>query len=497
MDDSHPLSLGPPATVSVARAAPLLAAAAASLAVAVRALKVASGGDESIVQAIPDDAFYYIVLAKHFAASLSWTFDGVRPTSGFHLVWAYLLAAFYRVWPEATLQQVFAFAAGAGCVCHAAAAYMLTCALGRSAAAATATVLVFCAGSVPATAVFCMESPWLTLTAAATCAALVSERTPGLGLLALGVAGCLCRTDFIILPAAFALTQWRRGLRAPALWCLLGAAVGVLVVAAHSFAISGAFVQASAATKARWSQLVGPDVRPPLYALGLVLDTRLGPQSNLIGQLVVFVAVVRGRNPAGLIALLGYAAAYTFSAAAVQPWYASSFAIPVLLVVWSALASVRVSSPWLLAAAVALTGAAALLRDDHAWWPNQRGPMLAGRILARGQQPGWTGAWNAGVLSYFAGGRIVNLDGLVNDEVYPFIRENQLLEYLAARDIRIIADYGAMVGSRAARERGGYDTPATDACIKKVSKLKDGPRWYDSELNIYQVDAACVGSHRR
>jgi len=41
---------------------------------------------------IPDDAFYYLVLARNFAESGSWTFDHMSTTSGFHPLHAFYLA---------------------------------------------------------------------------------------------------------------------------------------------------------------------------------------------------------------------------------------------------------------------------------------------------------------------------------------------------------------------------------------------------------------------
>ena len=56
--------------------------------------------DELRIQYIPDDAFYYLTLARNYAALGSWTFDsGVSVTSGFHLLFAYLLASAYSILP--------------------------------------------------------------------------------------------------------------------------------------------------------------------------------------------------------------------------------------------------------------------------------------------------------------------------------------------------------------------------------------------------------------
>ena len=44
---------------------------------------------ETAIGAVPDDAFYYLKLAQNRVLLGVWTFDGVSPTSGFHLLHAY------------------------------------------------------------------------------------------------------------------------------------------------------------------------------------------------------------------------------------------------------------------------------------------------------------------------------------------------------------------------------------------------------------------------
>ncbi|MFC2043471.1 hypothetical protein ACFLUA_04910, partial [Chloroflexota bacterium] len=53
---------------------------------------------ESIqVQYIPDDAFYYLMLAKNFIKLGTWTFDGSSLTSGFHPLLAYILTSIHLI----------------------------------------------------------------------------------------------------------------------------------------------------------------------------------------------------------------------------------------------------------------------------------------------------------------------------------------------------------------------------------------------------------------
>lgn len=506
---------------AIARSGPYLAALLASGVVAVRAWRIAPGGDESIVQAMPDNAFYYLVQAKHFATSLAWTFDGVRPATGFHLVWAYLLAAFYRVWPQPTLVNTFVFGAVVACLCHGIAAYAVARKLSQivpSAAAVAATITVFCVGTIPATGTFCTATPSMLLAAALTCVALTSDavvtRRSAALLIVLGVAGTFCRTDYIILPAAFAFAQallvrprsWRGMVSTPAAICLEGAILGFLLVAAHTFMISGAVVQASVATKARWSSILGHDLDPALAAMGRVLSTGLSESSLLavsagIG-VCACVALWLARHDrqrmqlalAGSAASVAYVFAYAHNTVAIPLWYAGSFALPLLLLLAVVLGSIPRRAIALPIAVMMISGVSQQKRTELAPWPHQLAPMLAGVGFAQGEPPGSTGAWNAGVLSFFSGGRIVNLDGLANDDVLDFARRNEMLAYIAREHILRVADFGAMIADRTARKLGGYDSPMMDDCVTQIGQLdkKYELRWNGSEYGVYEFDFACL-----
>ena len=57
------------------------------------------------VQYVPDDAYYYLTLAKNFTIFGNWTFDsGHSVTSGFHPLLAFLLASFYWIAKPSTYE---------------------------------------------------------------------------------------------------------------------------------------------------------------------------------------------------------------------------------------------------------------------------------------------------------------------------------------------------------------------------------------------------------
>ena len=63
--------------------------------------------DRKLTEWLPDDAFYYLISGRNFALSHRWTFDGVAPATGFHLLWGYMIALIYWLAPNISLHQIF------------------------------------------------------------------------------------------------------------------------------------------------------------------------------------------------------------------------------------------------------------------------------------------------------------------------------------------------------------------------------------------------------
>lgn len=56
-----------------------------------------------IARTLPDDAFIYFVIARNVAAGLGATFDGLRPTNGFHPLWTLFIAPIFGLFPSGDL----------------------------------------------------------------------------------------------------------------------------------------------------------------------------------------------------------------------------------------------------------------------------------------------------------------------------------------------------------------------------------------------------------
>jgi hypothetical protein len=78
---------------------------------------------------------------------------------------------------------------------------------------------------------------------------------------------------------------------------------------------------------------------------------------------------------------------------------------------------------------------------------DQRDMLGAARwVAAHVPQVSRVGAWNAGIYSWYSGHTVVNLDGLINDEIAPWIHAGKpMIGYLDHRGIDVVVDYDELV----------------------------------------------------
>jgi hypothetical protein len=51
------------------------------------------------------------------------------------------------------------------------------------------------------------------------------------------------------------------------------------------------------------------------------------------------------------------------------------------------------------------------------------------------------GAFNSGIVSYFTNKKVINLDGVVNSDMYQVLRDRQLMAYIRKNDINFVVDH--------------------------------------------------------
>jgi hypothetical protein len=225
--------------------------------------------DSLRIQYIPDDAFYYLQLAKNFPRFLTWTFDaGVSVTSGFHLVNAYALSALYTLLPLDTNTFInIGLVWSSGLTL---AVLLLAWTIGwRKKSALYFLILLWLTGTKNFTFNSVSITEWAIVVLTGMLYALAlrkywnDTRPRVLFLLfVLGIFGSLARSDFGLFPFGLfaasamlaAFTRQRIAL-AQLMIGLAGAGFGVAIVFLHNHFFTGEWVQSSALMKAYWAQL--------------------------------------------------------------------------------------------------------------------------------------------------------------------------------------------------------------------------------------------------
>ena len=193
-----------------------------------------------------------------------------------------------------------------------------------------------------------------------------------------------------------------------------------------------------------------------------------------------------------LITLLGYILFYRYNSYGLHVWYTSNFTVPLAIVLpgitFYALNKFRfvISSIVLVfycTSVVFIVGKSP--------YKNHLAMMNAGKHIKDMSDNYQYASWNAGIVSYFSGKPLVNLDGLTNDDAVPFILSNRLFDYIIDRKIKYIVDFDAMF-RQYNRTRGGYDDPRVDSCIHLEKTIGDNwPEWDNSPISLYSVDLLC------
>jgi hypothetical protein len=469
---------------------------------------------------IPDDAFYYLVSAKHFAELGRWTFDGVAPASGFHLLYAYLLAGLFRVAPHIGDAVLFAVIDGFATLLLAGAAFFSARAVGRDFGVwgVPGVVLAFVAPVALQQQTFMVES-CLVLFFTAALLDRVSAARDGApwsnaqwaGAFTLGLLANLSRSDFGLLPAACALVLGATGRRraaAVAATATLGAAAGVAVLLLHGLWSSGELIQASARVKSHWSALLGYDIRGYVRVLLDLVEAKELRLVRLVSLPMLLLAAgafgawrrfrsgTLPRAPLPLaagcaLAVTGYTLFYGRASSGVPPWYLAHALIPCAYLIGGLLSQLDRPVRWpataLLAATVALSTWASLIPI----WPHQTVMRAAGEYLRTNPDIQPVGAWNAGMISFFSRRAVTNLDGLINDDIYPYAVEGTLLEYVCLRKLEYLFDFSEMLEDPYLRTRNGYADGRLPALAHEQLDLSHGDpalMWTDTDMKLYRID---------
>jgi hypothetical protein len=482
-------------------------------------IHVASPIDRKVA-VIPDDGLYYLLLGRNFAERGVWSFDGVTRTGGFHLAQAYTSALVSWALPAARVETLLTVLGWVGIAVTALAIVLLARTFTRMFSPRAAVGVAFVAGSANflQQSVSAMEWPWVVLASALLLDAVLEDR-PGLAFFA-GCLGTLGRTDFPLVAGAAACASvllrlhGRRLPHARAVGLgLAGAVVALGAALLHNHAFTGEFLQSSARIKAHWGS-----VRGYMPSLGAEIIVWASAPGEALGRGYKFVlaahalvacalAVLERSAPAphgpppderrregrrfvavfGVLAAALLAAFYARGSASIQAWYTSPFVVPV-----AGLYAVGIDrlerrlSLWIVRLALAAALAVNLWLAAHGGIASQAWNMRGGEWLGQHRPAGWVGAWNAGLISAFSTGDVINLDGLVNDSVVPYVLDDRLHCYLLAAHIDHVFDWEQMLGDELAR-MGGYPSGLLKRALVP-RYVVPGTEGFPGRLTLFEVD---------
>jgi hypothetical protein len=439
---------------------------------------------------LPDDAFYYFQLGRQYGRNGLWSFDrGQTLTSGFHLLYAYLVALVEGTWAgDALLDRRLTILAVLAALLTGASLVALVRATDGVLARGRLAALLYvgCAGGIVILPLQAMEWPLAVAASSLAVLGLSREgaaRWPKLLAPAAFFVAPMCRFDFVVPAACLAvatLAGWRRlgrdarDLRRLILASLVACALGTLLVSLHTYVISGTLLSSSARTKSFWGSIAGYHllygVEPSSYAFGpFLLLTRtldLGPATLIVP--IALLALLGWSARRGILdlparqrllfdwsalSIVALAITYGRVGTAAQCWYSALFVAPffVVVAVLGALAPARAQRP-LLALGVVVALANLWTARSPVW--SAETVAAECRRLADDPQIVRAGAWNAGSRGYLGGEKVINLDGLVNDDIYPYLVADRLHCYLVHERLPFVVDSMGWFDDRA-RMLGG------------------------------------------
>jgi hypothetical protein len=497
------------------------------LILATRVLYFSFSADRTLIGVIPDDAFYYFEMAKNRYLFGFWSFDLISTATGFHLLYGYLLFCFFSLFGVLDWHVLFMLIGTLSALSISFSAYLV----GR------VVKSYFGISSVPVSmALFVtpisislttnlMES-WLILPLSAATIYLISSQEKltkfnALLIFLIGIFGSLARSDYGMLPGAlvgvflisYIFTKQGKQHIKRAFLILSGSIVGVLMVLLHNLITANNLFQSSAKIKLLWSSVNGHSFAPPLdlishiftlpffqvYSLNLkiafaglclfflILNLKKKKSDNLeyCNKFLIFFGC--------LFTVIGYIFFYRNNSMSLQTWYSANFIPP--LAICTAFVFNKVYGAYTLIpslAAFILFIAIGTTNIFNVPYAHQAGMYQSALYLRNLSGDHFYGSWNAGILRFFSGKRIVNIDGLANDDVYDYIKSNDLFQYLKLKNIEYIADYKAAILNEGFRKKGGYNDPEFLECLNEILPIDgESPNFDGTRFTLFKIQLPC------
>ena len=490
---------------------PLIAAAAGCLYFVAHGVRVILGGEQRIMEWLYDDSFYYLITAKHFSEQHVPSFDGITLTSGYHPLWMWLCATIYHIHGRLDLTYVR---------CCMGLSLLITTVLlvvavlyaarRRSSGLLWAIALGATSYSALNNGISVMEWPlvvlfWFLLHRSVERGLSERpERHAQMGAVAaffIGAAGSLSRTDFGLIPVCYLAAAFligRRYGRWKAAWRATSALAGVFVGLATEFLynhhMTGEWLQTSAEVKRTFASVTAPfNPAPALWqflrvllylpSLSPVPSQRAASMSAGLHLLeiavacaAVFVAVrwrwLKQRSSeawasadverlmlaAPVLGIVGYLLVYGLDSQATYGWYTATVTGFVLIGTGTLLQRRRTIT----AALIVLLLMAWNISAAEFFGGNAKGQMqevASGKRMHAEHPNARMGGGDVGKPSFYNDGQLMNVDGLMNNEVYPYLISGTIQCYVLYRHIEYLSDIGSITVPLTDAERARHHEP--------------------------------------
>jgi hypothetical protein len=445
-----------------------------------------------LVSTIADDGFYYWLIAKNlWQLGISSADFGQTLTSGYHPLWSWLLmpltslgaskiqemrifilfsvllsilalVLMFRVFPAIKLSKFFVFG------------------------------IIISAFSFQMNSMAGLEWPLILLCNVIYFCCLINGGVRLVFFFSLGILASLSRTDFGAIPLIifivaitfYLINKDKKSsyLMKASLATLVGAAIGLIVAFGYFYVVTGQMSQGSALVKHMWAKegFITPLSIAFQFARAVFFIPDLPHSVNiyvhehahqLLILLCTFASVVliffyKFRSSikalhahpfdtvlvvSSLLIVTFYLFFYGLNTVEVQPWYTAQVSVPLIFLLLQITTLVfsqnrlhfgffQTFSGIGLIVTISLNLVTSYLNVEA--FPDQIALKNLGQYLSTNQSDRLIGYSGNGTVSFFAGEKVINLDGLVNNEIYAYMPK-KLPCYLLDKKIELFNGFGA------------------------------------------------------
>jgi 4-amino-4-deoxy-L-arabinose transferase-like glycosyltransferase len=482
--------------------------------------------DALISYRLPDDALYYFAIAKHIVLGHGVSFDGVHLTNGFHPLWLLSILPIFalRLSEWSSIYGVLVAQTFLDCVVmwliavsfvrvkkiHSHPQWKWIIMLTTTAYAFNPSVIVRGINGLETTLAALVLIAWFPCYTAAFRQENSWKHTIGFGVLS-GLL-FLARTDFAVILLVSGFLLILSNLRqSQEQWVKLAAAVAIAILIAtpwllwnyHNFGtieqVSGEAVPFMAQRKfdalyghsSKYGALAIEAARnllKPFIYVGLGL-----PLIMLLYWRNCFRQFWKGGVLAPVLGALVLLAFHSIFRGFIRDWYVLQL-IPLIVVLFGVCCGLS-SREWLRVFGVMLV-LCYLAVGRYEWmnprYTSQLAVVHAGVPFVEGAKPGTRiGSLNSGWYGFFAprGVYVANLDGVVNPNIFPFIKSGNMHGYISKDSIRYILDFKGDLGGY----RGLIDSNLTKGFV--LDSMLGTPQSKDSLELLRRIAVSNEATH--